>query len=82
MSLAEKRPQTEDTLNRYFGNVRPTRWVTRERPKIDRIACPWVVRRFIDHEAEIIYVPAAEVFSVAEARAALAFDIPGAPITH
>jgi hypothetical protein len=82
MSLAEKGGQIEDALNSFFGSVRPTRWVTRERPKIDRIACPWAVRRFIDHEAEIIYVPPSEVFAVAQTRGALAFDIPGAPITH
>lgn len=82
MSPAKKRSPTEDALNEFFGSARPTRWVTRERPKIDRIACPWVVRRFIDREAEILYVPAAEVFAVAKSEGALAFDIPGAPITH
>lgn len=82
MSLAKKKSPTEDALDEFFGSVRPTRWVTRERPKIDRIACPWLVRRFIDREAEILYVPTAEVFVVAKAKGALAFDIPGAPITH
>ena len=60
----------------------PSRWVTRERPKIDRIACPWLLRRFIDRDAEFLYVPTAEVFNVAKARHAVAYDIPGAPITH
>ena len=59
-----------------------SRWVTRARPKIDRIACPWLVRRFIDPRAQFFYVPTPEVFSFAEANNAVAFDIPGAPIEH
>ena len=47
------------------------KWVTRERPKIDRLACPWLIRRFIDVEAEIRYVPAAEVLTVAEREGAI-----------
>lgn len=58
------------------------RWVTRERPKIDRIACPWLVRRFIDRDARFFFVPTAEVFDTAEQLGAVAFDLPGAPITH
>jgi len=54
------------------------KWVTRERPKIDRLACPWLIRRFIDAAAEIHYVPAAEVLAVAESRGALC--IPGADL--
>ena len=61
---------------------RPSRWVTRARPKIDRIACPWLVRRFIDARAQFFYVPAEEVFAEAERLQAVPFDIPGAPITH
>lgn len=60
----------------------PSRWVTRERPKIDRIACPWLIRRFIDPRAEFYYVPTPDVFAVAEARGAVAFDIPGGAIEH
>jgi len=59
-----------------------SRWVTRARPKIDRIACPWLVRRFIDPRAEFFYVPTSEVFAFAEANNAVAYDIPGAPIEH
>ena len=59
-----------------------SRWVTRERPKIDRIACPWLIRRFIDPRAELFYVPTREVFAVAKARGAVAFDIPGGAIEH
>jgi rhodanese-related sulfurtransferase len=60
----------------------PSRWITREGPKIDRIACPWLIRRFIDSRAEFFYVPAAQVFSEAARLKAVAYDIPGAPITH
>ena len=52
------------------------RWVTRERPKTDRIACPWLIRRFIDPQAEIRYVPADQVLAVAEIEAAHSFDAP------
>jgi hypothetical protein len=58
------------------------KWVTRARPKTDRIACPWLIRRFIDPEAEILYVPADEVLAVAEREAARSFDAPGADFTH
>jgi len=60
----------------------PSRWVTRERPKIDRIACPWLVRRFIDPIARFDYVPTADVFAFAERTGAVAYDIPGAPLEH
>jgi len=59
-----------------------SRWITRARPKIDRIACPWLIRRFIDPLARIDYVPAARVLEEAAAREAVAFDLPGAPVTH
>ena len=58
------------------------KWVTRERPKTDRIACPWLIRRFIDPEAEILYVPADLVLEVAEGEGAHSFDAPGARYTH
>jgi hypothetical protein len=58
------------------------KWVTRERPKTDRIACPWLLRRFIDPQAEIRYVPADQVLAVAEIEAARSFDAPGAEFTH
>lgn len=61
---------------------KPTRWVTREHPKIDRIACPWLVRRFIDPAAEVFYVPAASVRAFAAANDARAFDIPDATYGH
>ena len=58
------------------------RWVTRERPKTDRIACPWLIRRFIDPDAEIVYVPADQVLEVAAREGARSFDAPGAEFTH
>jgi rhodanese-related sulfurtransferase len=60
----------------------PTRWVTRERPKIDRIACPWLIARFIDAEAEFIYVPRDQVLAAAEKEEAIPYDIPGAHFGH
>jgi hypothetical protein len=57
-------------------------WVTRERPKTDRIACPWLIRNFIDREAEFLYVPAADVLEVAEREGAISFDAPDARYTH
>jgi rhodanese-related sulfurtransferase len=61
----------------------PRSWVTRERPKIDRIACPWLIRRFIDPAAEFLFVPTERVFVVAEETGATAYDIPGAePFSH
>ena len=57
-------------------------WITRERPKIDRIACPWLIARFIDKEAEFVYVPAEEVFRIAEQTGAIPYDIPGAELSH
>jgi rhodanese-related sulfurtransferase len=59
-----------------------TRWVTRERPKIDRIACPWLVKRFIDPEAEFLYVPTPDVRKVASEREAVPYDVPDVEFTH
>ena len=58
------------------------KWVTRERPKTDRIACPWLIRRFIDPGAEILYVPADRVLEVASTEGARSFDASGAEFTH
>lgn len=58
------------------------KWVTRERPKTDRIACPWLIRRFIDPEAEILYVPSDQVLATAEREGARSFDAPDAEFTH
>lgn len=59
-----------------------TRWVTRERPKIDRIACPWLVRRFVDPEAEFLYVPSVDVKKVAVEREAVPYDVPDVEFSH
>lgn len=61
---------------------RPSTWITRERPKIDRIACPWLVRRFIDPRAGFFHAPTADVLDRAQQLGAVAFDMPGAPISH
>src|SRR4029077_12051767 len=58
------------------------KWVTRERPKIDRIACPWLVARFIDREPEFLYVPPSEVMAVAKDTDAIPFDIPDVELGH
>ena len=58
------------------------KWVTREHPKTDRIACPWLIRKFIDPDAEFLYVPAADVLGVAEREGAHSYDAPGARYTH
>ena len=59
-----------------------TRWVTRERPKIDRIACPWLIARFVDRNAEFLYVPTEDVRDVAKARDAMPYDIPDVRFSH
>ncbi|MFT3859121.1 MAG: chromate resistance protein [Aquabacterium sp.] len=58
------------------------KWVTRERPKIDRIACPWLIQRFIDPQAEFLYVPANQVLAVAQSEGATPYDIPGVEMSH
>lgn len=75
-------PVLESAVSRIFGDRRPTLWVTRERPKIDRLACPWLIRRFIDPAATFFFAPADRVFALAEEKRAVAFDIPGAQFSH
>ena len=58
------------------------KWVTREHPKIDRVACPWLIRRFIDREAEFLFVAPAEVGRVAEETGATPFDVEGVELSH
>ena len=58
------------------------KWVTREHPHTDRIACPWLIRKFIDPDAEIVYVPRDAVSDYAEREGAISFDAPGATYTH
>ena len=58
------------------------KWITRERPKIDRIACPWLIKNFVDKEAEFIYVSKEKVFEKAKESDAIPYDIPGAEYSH
>ena len=58
------------------------KWVTRERPKIDRVACPWLIARFIDKEPEFLFVPPARVREVAQATGAIPYDVEGVELTH
>ncbi len=58
------------------------KWVTREKAKVDRIACPWLIKNFIDKEAEFIFVPPDKVLSIAKKESAFSFDAPGAKFTH
>jgi rhodanese-related sulfurtransferase len=67
---------------RRVGPTAVGRWVTRERPKVDRIACPWLIRRFIDPRSEFLYVPAEQVLEVAKATGATPYDIKGVEFGH
>jgi hypothetical protein len=58
------------------------KWITRERPKIDRIACPWLIKNFVDKDAEFFFVPKEQVFQKAEELDAIPYDIPGAEYSH
>ena len=58
------------------------KWVTRSHVHVDRVACPWLIRRFIDSEAEFLFVPKSQVKAVAEKEGAIAFDTPGAELDH
>ena len=58
------------------------KWVTREKARVDRIACPWLISRFIDRDPVFLFVPAAEVMKVAEREPAIPYDVPGAELGH
>lgn len=58
------------------------KWVTRERPKVDRVACPWLIKRFVDPQAEFLFAPADQVMSVAEREGAIPFDVSDAELGH
>jgi hypothetical protein len=58
------------------------KWITRERPKIDRIACPWLIQRFVDPAAEFLYVPKDDVLRIAAETGAIPYDVPGVELTH
>lgn len=58
------------------------KWITRERPKIDRIACPWLIQKFVDPKAEFLYVPKEKVLELAKEQEAIPYDVPGVELTH
>ena len=58
------------------------KWITRERPKIDRVACPWLIARFIDREAEFLFAPPADVKRLAAELGAIPFDVEGVELSH
>ena len=58
------------------------KWITRERPKVDRVACPWLIRRFVDRDAQFLFVPAPHVMAVAEREGAIPYDVPGVELGH
>lgn len=58
------------------------KWVTREKARVDRIACPWLIRRFIDEDAEFLFVPSDQVMKVAERERAIPYDVPGVELGH
>jgi hypothetical protein len=66
----------------YLGESTGMKWVTREKAKVDRIACPWLIKKFVDEQAEFLFVPADNVLEVASREGAIAFDVPGVELTH
>ena len=75
-------PLVEKAALDKFAPQRPSLWVTRRRPKIDRVACPWLIRRFIDAEARLLYVDPPEVPAVAKESGAIPYDIEGVELSH
>jgi hypothetical protein len=69
-------------LKKSFEGGSSVKWVTRERPKVDRIACPWLIRRFVDPQAEFLFVPNDQVLAVAERENATPFDVPVVELGH
>jgi rhodanese-related sulfurtransferase len=82
--IAAGLPMIATTARPEGMDARPSRWVTRERPKIDRLACPWLLRRFVEPRAEILYVEAdpERVRAVAAACEGIPFDVPGVELSH
>jgi hypothetical protein len=58
------------------------KWITRERVKVDRVACPWLIRKFIDRDAEFLFVPADQVLAIAEREGAIPYDVPNVEFGH
>ncbi|MGI9465116.1 MAG: chromate resistance protein ChrB domain-containing protein, partial [Aestuariivirgaceae bacterium] len=80
--LERQLPSIGQTELLAFDADRPSQWVTRLGAKIDRVACPWLIRRFIDPDAQFVFVEPEWVLDVADELDAIAFDTPGAPIEH
>jgi rhodanese-related sulfurtransferase len=80
--VADGLPLVDKAALAKFAPQRPSVWVTRRRPKIDRVACPWLVRRFIDPDARILYVDPPEVVGVAKQSGGVPFDIEGVELSH
>jgi hypothetical protein len=76
-------PFAPDLLPNAGGGKRESmKWVTREKARVDRIACPWLITRFIDPEATFLFVPSGQVLTVAEREGAIPYDIPGVELGH
>src|SRR3954451_11787082 len=77
-------PRRRQESNRRTIDVwrRPMKWVTRERVKVDRVACPWLIKKFVDSQAEFLFVPAAQVMAVAEREGAIPYDVPDVELGH
>ena len=60
----------------------PAKFITRDKPKVDRVACPWLIKKFIDPEADLLFVPAEEVLATAEREGAIPFDVPNVELGH
>ena len=60
----------------------PMKWVTRERVKVDQVACPWLIKKFVDPQAEFLFVPAAKVMETAEREGAIPYDVPNVELGH
>src|SRR5579859_6829509 len=71
-----RRPVSKPEKRRFM------KWITREKVKVDRVACPWLIRKFIDPQAEFIFVPAAEVAAKAAESGATPFDVEGCELGH
>jgi len=80
--MDERSRSISETFCALFPDGGASRWITRERPKIDRIACPWLVLRFVDPQAEFLYVPANRVLAEAKLQKAEPYDIPGVRFSH
>jgi hypothetical protein len=69
-------------VDRFQTRGADMKWITRERVKVDRVACPWLIRKFIDPDAQFLFVPAEEVMTVAERENAVPYDVKGVELGH